>query len=279
MATRTKIRRPLTVVDRKTAAVAEESFFERLGANMNVTMGVYNPLDNRTYDASPRNRVMKQIDERSSEVKALIKKHAERDLMKTYEEMPKNTVHTYEVLHKELLGPKTVRVVIAGASFSPIEELVKKGESSKLIGPEELLRTKELIAVNPNAFYYIGAFATTGWDEGAKAALVGPNFLIALCDVCEDAWRTWFAPDARWRGAARVFDMTTEEEKIEAVQRFVKKHTAKLLMDEMTEDFVFDELGYSIPIIREAFEAISEQDSFIKFDTSTRPFRLIRNYG
>ncbi len=266
-------------MDRKSAAVAEESFFERLGANMNVTMGLYNPLDNRTYDSSPRNRVFKQIDDRSSDVKALIKKHADRDLMKTYEEMPKNVIHAYEVLHKELLGPKTVRVVIAGASFSPIEELVKKGSSQQRTAPEELLRVKDLIAANPNAFYFIGAFSTVGWEESAKGALIGPNFLIALCDQLGEAWRTWFAPDARWRGAARVFDLTTEDEKIESIQRFVKKNTAKLLMDEMTEDFVFDELGYSIPIIREAFETISTEDPFLKFDTSNRPFRLTRTYG
>jgi hypothetical protein len=50
-------------------------------------------------------------------------------------------------------------------------------------------------------------------------------------------------------------------------------------MDEMTEDFVFDELGYAIPIIREAFELMSAEDRFVRFDTGTRPYRLVRNYG
>lgn len=279
MSTRTRIKRPVPAVNREAARVAEEAFFERLGANMNVTMGVYNPLDNRTYDASARNRVFKLSDERSTEVKALIKKHAERDLMKTYEEMPKNGVHLYEILHKELLGPKSVRVVIVGASFSPVEELVKKGSSNKRSTSDELSRAKDFIAVNPGAFYFIGAFSAVGWEESAKSALIGPNFLIALCDVVDGAWRTWFAADARWRGAARVFDLTTEEEKIDAVRVFVKKHTAQLLMDELSEDFVFDELGYSIPIIREAFETLCSEDPYLKFDTSARPYRLSRVYG
>lgn len=279
MATRAR-RTPATAsLDRKAALAAEDGFFERLGANMNVTMGLYNPLDNRTYDASPRHRIFKLLDERSAEVKAMIKKHADRDLMRTYEEMPKNPVHLYEVLHKELLGPRSVRVVIAGASFSPIEELVKSGSSSRRATATELARAKDLIVQQPNVFYYVGAFSATGWDEAARGGLIGPNFLIALLDVLDDAWRTWFAPDARWRGAARIFDLTSEEEKIEAVRRFVKRHTAKLLMDELTEDFVFDELGYQIPIIREAFETLAAEDRFIKFDTGTRPYRLVRTYG
>ncbi|HLF95304.1 MAG TPA: hypothetical protein VJB14_17690, partial [Planctomycetota bacterium] len=117
----TKIRKaPPPEADRKAARVAEESFFERLSANANATAGVYDPLSNRTYDASPRNRVAKMLDDRSSEVKALIKRFAERDLMRTYEEMPKNGVMVHEIVHKEMLGRPLVRVVLAGAAFSPI---------------------------------------------------------------------------------------------------------------------------------------------------------------
>src|SRR6185295_8874503 len=109
-------------VDRKAARVAEENYFERLAANMNLTAGLYDPLTNRTYDSSARNRVTKLLDERSSEVKSLIKRFAERDLMRAYEEMPKNETTVYEVVHKELLGRPSVRVVVAGAAFSPVED-------------------------------------------------------------------------------------------------------------------------------------------------------------
>jgi hypothetical protein len=47
----------------------------------------------------------------------------------------------------------------------------------------------------------------------------------------------------------------------------------------MTEDYVFDELGYPIPVIREAFERVAAEDRFVRFDTGTRPFRLVRTYG
>ncbi len=279
MATRVHARSKRAPVDRKSALVGEEGFFERLGANMNALAGLFNPLDGRTYDASSRNRVMKVVDDRAVEVKSLIKKHADRDLMKTYEEMPKNGVTLYEIVHKDLLGPRLVKIVVAGASFSPAEDLVRKGESLKRTGAEELARVKDAIAQNAGVFYFIGAFSTSGWEEGCRSILVGGNFLIALCDLYAEAWRTYFPPDGRWRGAARVFDLTTEEEKIEAVRHFVKRHTFELLMDEMTEDFVFDELGYAIPIIREAFELMSAEDRFVRFDTGTRPYRLIRNYG
>jgi hypothetical protein len=276
----TKIRKaPAAEVDRKAARVAEDSYFERLAANVNATAGVYDPLTGRTYDASPRNRVTKALDERSSEVKALIKRLAERDLMRTYEEMPKNGITLYEILHKELLGRPAVRVTVAGASFSPVEDLIRSGASGRKTPSEELNRVKDLIVRNENVFYYIGAFTTSAWDEDTRRVLVGSNYLIALSDVHEGAWRTYYSPDPRWRSAARIFDLTTEEEKVEAIRRWVNRHTFELLMDELTEDTVFDELGYAIPIVREAFELIAAEDKYVRFDTSARPYRLVRVYG
>jgi hypothetical protein len=276
----TKIRKaPAPEVDRKVSRVAEESFFERLTANANATAGVFDPLTNRTYDASPRNRVTRVLDDRSSEVKALIKRHAERDLMRTYEEMPKNGAVLHEIVHKELLGRPIVRVVLAGAAFSPVEELIRSGVTRRRMGAEDLSRVRDLIVRSENVFYYIGAFATTAWDDDARRGLAGSNYLVALSDVHEGAWRTYYAPDPRWRSAARIFDLTSEEEKVESIRRWVTKHTFELLMDELTEDTVFEELGYAIPIVREAFELIASEDRYVRFDTSARPYRLVRVYG
>lgn len=276
----TRMRKPpAPEIDRKAARVAEEGYFERLAHNINQTGGLFDPLTNRTYDASPRNRVTKVLDERSSEVKSLIKRFAERDLMQAYEEMPKNELHLYEIVHKELLGRPSVRVVVAGAAFSPVEELVRSGASRSRIPASELLRTRDQIVKNEHVFYYINAFATTGWDDDARRALVGNNHLIALSDVQNGAWRTYYAPDPRWRAAARIFDLSSEEEKVEAVRRWVSRHTLELLMDELTEDTVFDALGYAIPIIREAFSQIASEDRYVRFDTNARPYRLTRVYG
>ena len=212
-------------------------------------------------------------------MKAHIKRFAEKDLMRTDEEMPKNGVVLHEIVHKELLGRPLVRLVLAGAAFSPVEEMIRAGATRRRIGGEELNRLRDLIVRTENIFYYIGAFATTGWEDEARRALVGTNYLIALSDVYEGAWRTYYAADPRWRSAARIFDLTSEEEKVEAVRRWVTKHTFELLMDELTEDTVFEELGYAIPIVREAFELIAAEDRYVRFDTSARPYRLVRTYG
>ena len=276
----TRVRKaPAAEVDRKAARVAEENFLERLSANMASTAGVFDPLTNRTYDASPRNRVTKTLDERSSEVKSLIKRFAEKDLMRSYEEMPKNEVVLHEIVHKELLGRPSVKVVVAGAAFSPTEDLVRAGASRARIPTSELNRVKDLVIRNERVFYYLQAFATTGWEDDARRTLVGTHYLIALSDVNQGAWRTYYAPDPRWRATARIFDLSSEEEKVEAVRRWVSRHTFELLMDELTEDTVFDALGYAIPIVREAFEQIASEDRYVRFDTSTRPYRLTRVYG
>jgi hypothetical protein len=276
--TRTR-KAPPAEVDRKAARVAEENYFERLTANMNLTAGLFDPLTNRTYDCSPRNRVTKAVDDRSSEVKTLIKRFAERDLMRAYEEMPKNETLLYEIVHKELLGRPSVKVVVAGAAFSPVEDLVRSGASRARIPASELNRVKDQIVRSEHVFYYVDAFATTAWEEDARRVLVGNNYLIALSDVFQGAWRTYYAPDPRWRAAARIFDLSSEEEKVEAVRRWVTRHTFELLMDELTEDTVFDALGYAIPIIREAFEQIAAEDRYVRFDTTARPYRLTRVYG
>ena len=276
----TRLRRiPDSPVDRKAALAAEESFFERLAAGLNATPGLYDPLTNRTYDCSFRNRVTKTLDERSIEVKALVKRLAEKDLMRIYEEIPKNGIVLNEVVHKELLGRPAVRVVIAGAAFSPAEDLIRSGTSRRRASAEDLARVKDMVVRSDSVFYYLGAFSPTRWEESARRALAGPNFLIALVDLHGDAWRTYYPPDPRWRAAARLFDLTSEEEKVAAVRRWVKRHTFELLMDELTEEGVFEELGYPVPVIRQAFEAIATEDPFVRLDTTTKPYRLVRTYG
>ncbi|HZN61125.1 MAG TPA: hypothetical protein VFC90_01845 [Planctomycetota bacterium] len=278
MTTRVRMGKPEPVT-RAEALVAEEQFFERLRARLNGMQGVFHPLDGRMYDASARHRNGRTVEDRAGELKGAVKRLAERDLMRIYEEMPKGTIEMADITHKELLGPKSVKVVVAGASFSPTEDLIREGRSSRSIGADELARVRDRIVTRPHAFHYVGAFATTTWDPGCRAVITGPNYLVALVDRVEGAWRTYYSPDTRWRGGARLFDLTSEEEKVEAVRRLVRRRPFALLMDEMTEDYVFDELGYPIPIIREAFERVAAEDRFVRFDTGTRPFRLIRTYG
>ena len=279
MTTRVTAPRKPEPLTRAEALVAEEQYFERLRARLNALQGVFHPLDGRMYDASARHRNGRTVEDRSAELKGAVKRLAERDLMRIYEEMPKGTIEVADITHKEVFGPKSVKVVVAGAAFSPAEDLIRDGKSSRSIGAEELARVRDRIVTRPEAFHYLGAFSTTSWDPGCRAVLTGPNYLVALVDRLEGAWRTYYSPDTRWRGAARLFDVTSEEEKIEAVRRFVRRRPFALLMDEMTEDFVFDELGYPIPVIREAFDRVAAEDRFVRFDTGTRPFRLVRTYG
>jgi hypothetical protein len=266
-------------VDRDAARAAEEAYFERLQAKMAATAGIFDPLTGRTYDASPRNRVTKPLDGPSGEVKALVKRLAERDLVKTYESMPKNATVIHEIIHKELLGRPAVKVVVAASAVSPAEELIRKGSSRRRAGPADLEKIRDLVVLSGDVFYYIGAFSTTGWEESALKGTSGPNWLAALSDRHEGAWRTWYAPDPRWRSASRIFDLAGDEEKVEAIRRWVQRHTGELLLDELTEDRVFEALGYAIPIVREAFQRIAAEDRYVRFDTSARPYRLVRVYG
>jgi hypothetical protein len=266
-------------VDRDAARAAEEAYFERIQSKMAATAGLFDPLSNRTYDASPRNRVTKPLDDGSAEVKAQVKRWAERDLVKTYEALPKNLAVVHEIIHKELLGRPQVKVVVAAAAVNPTEDLIRKGSSRRRATAEDLGRIRERLATSDSVFYYVGVFSPTGWEEAAQKATTGPNWLAALSDLHEGAWRTWYAADPRWRSAARIFDLAGDEEKVEAIRRWVQRHTGELLLDELTEDRVFEALGYAIPIVREAFQRIAAEDRYVRLDTSARPYRLVRVYG
>jgi hypothetical protein len=142
-----------------------------------------------------------------------------------------------------------------------------------------LNQVREEIATDPTVFYFIGAFATTHWTPEARNTLAGSNYLIALCDFVEEAWRVYYAPDPRWGLSIRLFDLTTYEEKLDALRRFVERHTFDLLMDELGEDFVSEKLGYPAAFVREAFETVERDMDFVRLDTSSKSWRLIRVYS
>ena len=268
----------LNEISRKEALSAEDAYMERVHANVIDTENIFSPLDNKTYDATSKNRGRRDLDQRSSAVKKLIQKWANQDLMEIYAQMPKNRLVLHDIWHKELFGPRTVRVTIAGTSWNPIKDLIQEGKSYRQGSAGDIHGIKELIARRPDVFYYIGMFSPTGWEEECRQHLQGENYLIALSDNVQDGWRTWFAQDPRWQSGTQFFDLTSDEEKIDAIQLFVKRNTGRILMDELTEDLLLDRLGYPVPIVREALENIAIEDPFLKFDTKTRPYRLVRIY-
>lgn len=268
-----------TRIDRRTAQVAEENFFERLGTAVDRERAVPCPLDGRTYDLSPDRRRTRLLDGRTDELKTAIKRHVERDLLKTYDEMPKCGTMLFEVIRKEFLGSRDVRVVIAGASVAPVEEFLRDGASSAPMGPEALARVRDEVVSAEDVFYFLCVFAATSWSPEARNTLSGRNYLAALCERYEDAWRVWYAPDERWGFGARLFDLTTYEEKIESILTFVERHTFELLMDELTEEYVFDHLGYALGVIREAFELASRRSEFLRLESGAEPWRLVRVYA
>jgi hypothetical protein len=104
MTTRTRFGKT-EATTRAEALVAEEQFFDRLRGRLNGMQGVFHPLDGRMYDATARHRNGRTVEDRMAELKGAVKRFAERDLMRIYEEMPKGTIEVADITHKELLGP------------------------------------------------------------------------------------------------------------------------------------------------------------------------------
>lgn len=265
-------------VDRRTAQVAEENFHERLAAAVNQAREVVNPTEGKAFSIGPRDRIQRIHDASTDRLKEMVKKQVPRDLLKTYDEMPKGIATIFEAVGGGLLGGKDARVAVAGVAIHPWEELLREGRSSRRITATELNRTREELVTRPDVFHYLCAFAPTGWEEAARDTLSGPNFLVALADLQADAWRVYYAPDARFEGSARVFDLTTYDEKVDAIRRFVDAHAFEIVMDEMTEEVVYEHLWYPIPVIREAMEVLEREMEFVRLDASSTPYRLVRVY-
>lgn len=199
----------------------EELFIGRFDETMARVARLPHPLDEALYPAGPRDRIhLKRT--RSDEVVDLMKRHRvyERELLDL---LPLDEVSEYRIFTRSIFGRRDVRVVVAAASVSPLEELIVTRRAVSPAGPAELERALGAIAPRDGAFYYIGVLSPTGWEPGAEHHVPSsPNVLVCLVEPGEGtAWRQRYQSTQRWSGLFRLFDPESEREKVERAKRAI----------------------------------------------------------
>ena len=143
------------------AKALEELFVSRFDEAMAEIQRVPHPLEQQLYPAGPRDRIhLKRT--RSDEVIDLMKRHRvfERELL---EALPLDEVSEYRIFTKSLFGKKEVRVVVAAACVSPLEDFITRKCSLLRSGPRELERAVAAVCPREDAFYYVGVLSTVGF--------------------------------------------------------------------------------------------------------------------
>ncbi len=243
------------------AKALEELFIGRFDEAMAQVRRVPNPLEQQLYPAGPRDRIhLKRT--RSDEVIDLMKKHRvyERELL---EALPLDEVSEYRIFTRSLFGKKDIRVVVAAASTSPLEDFVTRKCSTTPAGPRQIERALEALAMRDGTFYYIGILSTTGWQPGVEAHI--PQARNLLCCLVENRggtdWHVKRHGDERWAALSRLFDPESDREKIERVKRHLTDHPElKLRGGHVTIRSIREDLAVSEPILAAAVREVLARD-------------------
>lgn len=270
---------PAGAISRTGAKELEHAFVGRLQRNIHALYEIYSPFENRWFDADEKNRESHVLDPGQEAVRRAVNQYVSRGHKRVFEEMPTNKVFLCEVFTRDLLGGKTPRVVVLGLCVNPIDEMVRDGGSARKCTYQELIDAMSPWVHHPQVFYYVSAFAPTGWSDEAKSrASNSGNSLVCLVEYRDKSWLLAPVPDQRWGDSLRMFDLNSAEEIVERVHEFVEGHTFELLMDQMTDRFVASSLGVDPIQVRKAFEAMPSKDKFVRLLPGNEA-RLVRDYG
>jgi len=269
---------PPGAVSRQAAREMEESFLSRVRRNFRQLAGIFNPLDGRWYDVVERTTGEYVVDLGAEAAKAAVRDRAKSNLNAVLASMPTNRAAICDVLTRDFLGSKQKRVVLAGISLSPLDELAAPGWSQSPLSYAAVVTAQRRIVTDPGIFHYLCWFSTTGWSAEAREALAnGPNWVACLVERQGDAWRISSRDDGRWGDALSVFDLESYAEKRDRVHAFVKRHTFELLMDRVSDRFVCEKTGLPQDVVRASFRDLAQQP-FLHLSTEEDLYRLTRVY-
>ncbi len=269
---------PAGALSRQSAREMEEGFISRVRKNFRQLAGIYSPLDGRWYDVIERNTGEYVVDLGAEAAKNAVRDRAKSGFNEIMASMPTNRAAICDVFARDFLGAKVKKIVLAGVSLSPLDELVKPGWSSLPLGFAAVAQAQRRIVTDPSVFYYLCYFATTGWSGEARDVLAnGPNFVSCLVEKHADSWRITAKEDGRWGDALAVYDLETYAEKRDRVQVFVKRHTFELLMDRLSDRYVCEKTGLPLDVVRAAFRDMA-QEQFVHLTADEAMFRISRVY-
>jgi len=206
------------------ARAIEDLFVGRFEEAMAAIRRVPHPIEQQLYAAGERDRVHLKRS-RTDDVVEHMKRHRVFDRA-VFDEVPLDQVSEFRIVTRSFFGRKDVRVVVAAAAVSPLEDFVRGRCSLAKGGAPDLERALQSLSLVDECFYYIGVLSTVGWEPGVERHIPSrPNVLCALVENREGTeWRLRSSGDERWGGLTRLFDPETDREKIDRVRRRLTTH-------------------------------------------------------
>lgn len=204
-----------TSINREEARRREAVFLERFRAAMDGIRELYHLGDEKYY---PANSSTLRVVERDGV--DVVRRYMERLNLSdrgVLGEMPADRGIRYEIAASGFFGRGKVKVVVAAQVLSPIQELLRDGETDAKVGAGVVREAFQAIVRDPETFYYVGLAGTTGFAEDALLSRpAASNALVVLAEAAgPTAWRQHLDQPERWKGLANVFDPETGEEKVD----------------------------------------------------------------
>ncbi|MBN1444462.1 MAG: hypothetical protein JXA90_17245 [Planctomycetes bacterium] len=179
---------------------------------------VFDPRDRRKYSTRSSSRDPEIADDYLRVVEIL--KRERRFDRELFDTLPLGKSTRFRIDAGRRAGRQR-RIEIVGASWSPIEDLVRDGTSTARAGRADLCRLLDRIVRGGSAFCYIGVHSTVGWEsEVTRFPPRGDDYRVALVEQDEEAgWLLWhdFPPEAA--RVAALFDPEPRAEKVERCRR------------------------------------------------------------
>jgi hypothetical protein len=243
------------------ARAIEDLFVGRFEEAMAEVRRVPHPIDQQLYAAGERDRIHVKRS-RSDEVLDLLKRSRIYD-RSLFDELPLDQVSEYRIVTRSFFGKKDVRVVVAAATVSPIEDFIQRRCSLAKSGLADLERALAAIGIRDESFYYLGVLSTVGWERGAERYIPSrPNVLLALVENRDGTeWVLRHNGDERWGGLSRLFDPESDREKVERARRRLETHRELSLRGgHVSLTSVRDELRISDGLLELAVDELIARD-------------------
>jgi len=200
-------------IDREAARRLEGLYLDRFRTDMAAIRELYHPLEKKYYPAQSGLRVLER--DGTDVVRRLMERtgRSDRGLLS---EMPADRGLRFEVAQSSFFGKTRIKVVVAAQVLSPLQELLRDDATDVRVGAGVVREAVESIVREPEAFYYVGIAATTGFaSEAIQSPPSASNALVALAEPAgATAWRLHLDDAERWKGLACVFDPEQGDEKV-----------------------------------------------------------------
>ena len=247
----------------------EELFISRFEKNFSEFSSfgqLYHPLEDYYYGVSGVGREPAIRSNQYRKVLDLMRRHRVFDRC-VFDSMPLQQISQFKIYSRSFFSRKKLKIVVAAASISPLEDLVK-GQVPRPMSLLHLEETIKRVVKQEEVFYYLGIASTSGWEGRVyQQALQGSNWMVGVLEPGEGTyWRRYFPRPDTWYGLEAVFDPEMDTEKLDRAKNAILRHSRlRLKGGHVLIEELHRELDVPDYIFVRALEQAMQEDRELEF--------------